>query len=183
MAGHLYFNGPSLKNHCIVFHITLFLCFLYVVLRFVIPLPWSVPRRLAFSFVLLVVSKYHLLQLWIFGTMFSPEMPRVLVVLMGWLFCAFVLLLFLVVAFDVVLLGSWLVRRGRALSSGTRVRVRYGLGVFALALSALGVSQAIKVPEVRRVELAVRNLPPTFNGFRLVQLSDLHISKMLDAWW
>ena len=147
------------------------------------PLPWSMASRVGLSVFLLLVSKYHLIQLWVFGTMFSPEMPRFLVILFSWLFCSFVLLLFLVVVFDVVLLGSWLVRKGRALSATTRLRVRYGLVTLAMALAAFGMHQAIKVPDVRRVELTIRNLPPAFSGFRMVQLTDLHISKMLGAPW
>ena len=62
-----------------MFHFVLFVLYLYVVCRFVFPLPWCTRCRVLLAAVLLLTSKYHLIQQWVFGTMFSPEMPRALV--------------------------------------------------------------------------------------------------------
>ncbi|VFR32514.1 Phosphoesterase [plant metagenome] len=166
-----------------MFHIALLFCFIYVFWRFVIPLPWRFAYKLVLAGVLLLVSKYHLIQLLVFGTMFSPEMPRVLVILCGWLFCAFVLLLLIHITFDLLLAATWVVRRGRPLGARFQVYSRYGMACLALALSAIGVNQAVQVPEVRRMELGIRNLPPAFDGFRIVQLSDPQLSRLLEAPW
>lgn len=166
-----------------MFHINLFIVYLYVVARVVLPLPWSVGKRTALAAALLVISKYHLLQVWIFGTMYSPEMPRPLVMLMGWLFCAFFLLVILTAVHDIVLIVAWAMRKGRSLSLPTRTRGRYLAMATAAVLSAFGMTQALKVPDVRRVEVAIRNLPAELDGYRMVQLTDLHIQRLMNAEW
>lgn len=166
-----------------MFHINLLIVYLYVVLRVVLPLPWSVRKRAALAIVLLVISKYHLLQIWTFGTMYSPEMPRPLVLGMGWLFVAFFLMIILTALFDVGLLAVWAVRKGRVVARTSRTRGRYAVMIGALLLSAIGVQQALQVPDVRRVEVAIRNLPPELDGFRMVQLTDLHLQRLMNAEW
>ncbi|WP_219951264.1 metallophosphoesterase [Dickeya zeae] len=166
-----------------MFHFVLFVLYLYVVWRFVFPLPWRMRYHVLLAIVLLLTSKYHLIQQWVFGTMFSPEIPRAWVVLFGGLFCVFVLLFFLTAVFDVLLGVVWLVRRGRAGDERFRTRARYIVGIAALVLSVIGVHQAMQIPEVRRIELTLHDLPPTLDGFRLVQLTDLHISRLLNGSW
>lgn len=166
-----------------MFHVVLFALYVYVVSRLVLPLPWRAVWRVLLAGVLLLASKYHLIQQWVFGTMFSPEMPRALVVLFGGLFCVFVLLFFLTAILDVLLAVAWLARRGRALDQTIRTRARYVAGAAALLLSVIGVHQAMQVPEVRRLELTLHDLPPSLDGFRLVQISDLHISRLLNGPW
>lgn len=166
-----------------MFHLYLLLFWAYLAWRFVLPLPWSRTARVTLAAFLLLVSKYHLIQLWLFGTMFSPEIPRPLVILSGGLFCAFILLLLLVAMLDVLLLAAWALRRGRAPGQSIRTRARYAVACTALVLAAVGVNQAIQVPEVRRVELPLRGLPTALDGYRLVQLTDLHISRLFQAPW
>lgn len=48
------------------------------------------------------------------------------------------------------------------------------VGLKATALYERGVRNAL-TPEVRRVRLKFANLPPAFDGFRLLHISDLHI--------
>jgi predicted MPP superfamily phosphohydrolase len=50
-------------------------------------------------------------------------------------------------------------------------------------LSAVGVAQALQLPGVSRVELRVVNLPAKMEGFRVVQLTDLHIGRLFHAGW
>lgn len=166
-----------------MFHSALFILYLYVACRFVLPLPWRAGWRVLLATVLLLASKYHLLQQWAFGTMFSPEMPRALIVVFSGLFCAFVLLFFLTAILDLLLVAAWLVRRGRAVERRHVTQARYAMGMAALLLSAIGVHEAIKVPDVRRIELTLHDLPLALDGFRLVQLTDLHISRLLDGQW
>lgn len=166
-----------------MFHSTLFVLYLYLLWRFVLPLPARAGWRLLLAVILLLASQYHLIQIWVFGTMFSPEMPRVLLMVFGGLFCVFVLLFFLTAALDAILAIVWLARRGRALAQPIRHRARYGVGIAALVLSMLGVHQALQVPEVRRIELSLHDLPQSLDGFRLVQLTDLHISRLLHGSW
>ena len=61
--------------------------------------------------------------------------------------------------------------------------VRYATGTVALTLAAFGVGQAVRVPPVKEVEIAIKGLPREFDGFRLVQLTDLHISRLFQVPW
>ncbi len=47
----------------------------------------------------------------------------------------------------------------------------------------MGVYLAVQVPGVQRVEVKVENLPQSFDGLRIVQLTDLHISRLFPEDW
>src|SRR5690606_33040934 len=61
--------------------------------------------------------------------------------------------------------------------------VRYVLGAGALLLAVAGVQQATRVPGVKQVEVVLPGLDPAFDGYRLVQLTDLHLSRMFPRSW
>ncbi|MCV4261202.1 metallophosphoesterase [Pseudomonas capsici] len=173
---HFYFKVEA------VFHTFLTVACLYVLVRCVYPLKISTFARLLIAIGVLIVSKYHYWSLLIYGDMWSPELPFGVVLVLGWLFCAFVLLTVFTVIGDVAGLALTVSGR-RPVFRRIAPRWRAGSVLLALALAAVGVQQAIKVPDVRRVELAIDNLPPEFNGFRFVQLSDLHISRLFPESW
>ncbi len=58
-------------------------------------------------------------------------------------------------------------------------RVLFGVGVATLITTILGVRQAIAGPVVRRVDIPLRNLPKSFHGFKIVQISDLHVGPTI----
>ncbi len=49
----------------------------------------------------------------------------------------------------------------------------------ALVAGAFAVRQALRPPEVRRVEIALERWPRALDGFRIAQISDLHIGPIL----
>jgi predicted MPP superfamily phosphohydrolase len=53
--------------------------------------------------------------------------------------------------------------------------------VAVLTVSAFGVKKAAEAPTVRRVEIKLNNLPAAFQGFKIVQLSDVHLGAMTTA--
>lgn len=67
---------------------------------------------------------------------------------------------------------AWL---DRALGLGT-------LGVTGL-LSGYAIWQGLRSVAVKRVEVPVRRLPQELHGFRIVQLTDVHIGPTLDGAW
>jgi len=166
-----------------VFFPYVYLAYLYLVLRLIVPLPVHRVTRIGLGLALLLVCQHHMIQRWVFGTMFSPEIPRIFIVLLGWLFCSFLLVLLLQLLADLALLAAWALRRGRAVDPRQTLRLRYAVVACGALLSAIGVGQAIGVPEVRRVELAIRDLPAGLDGFRMVQLTDLHISRLMHEDW
>lgn len=166
-----------------VFFPYIYIAYSYLVLRLIVPLPLRRATRIGIAAAVFLVCQHHLIQKLLTGTMFSPEIPRACVILLGFLYGAFLLALIFTLLLDLGLLLAWAMRRGRAPDAGLMLRLRYGVAALAALLSAVGVGQAIQVPEVRRVELAIRDLPPGLNGLRMVQLSDLHISRLMDRDW
>ncbi len=112
--------------------------------------------------------------------MFAPEFPRAVVILFNWAFGALLLLAVFQLVLDVGALLTMLVRREAV---GEPDWLRYAAALLAALLGAIGVGNALRVPPVRDVAVAVRDLPASFEGYRIVQLSDLHISRLFTANW
>ncbi|MDQ1156400.1 putative MPP superfamily phosphohydrolase [Sphingomonas sp. SORGH_AS 950] len=53
----------------------------------------------------------------------------------------------------------------------------------AAVLAGIGVANALRVPPIKDVTVAIRDLPPSFDGYRVVQLTDLHISRLFTSRW
>ncbi|MEW6435373.1 MAG: metallophosphoesterase [Myxococcota bacterium] len=84
-----------------------------------------------------------------------------------------------VVSFAVTDLGLWLWTRGAVVDAATlHARTLAVVGVVLPAL-AWGFFVARR-PEVKRVEVPIAGLPKALDGFKVVQLSDVHIGETLD---
>lgn len=164
-----------------VVHIYVAVGYLLVLWRVVALLRISKASRVTVAVLLLPISQYHLLSRLLFGNMFSPELPFPVVAVMGWLFGSFALL----VAFTVLvglIDGVSLLLRWRAPPQARHLVCNVSIAA-ALVLGAVGLGQAIRVPDVHEVDLPIKGLPPELDGFELVQLSDLHISKLFPRSW
>lgn len=151
-----------------------------MLLRFVLPLPWSVTAKILVAIVLLVVSQFHLWSRLSSGSVFAPEMPRAIVIGFNVGFGAIVLLAVFQLTADVLRLPALLIGQGGfAVPAG----VRYGMGLVALVLAGIGGAQAARVPPVRDIAVTIPGLPAAFDGYTLVQLTDLHISRLFPARW
>jgi len=163
-----------------MFHVMFSLPCLYAIVRFIWPMPWALAARIAVAVLFLLASQYHLYSRFSSGSVFSPEFPRVIVMLFNWGFGAILLIAVLQIIVDLGTLLAMLVRRQwLTIPAG----LRYGLGTAAVVLSAIGVSQAVRVPPVKDIEVAIKNLPPPFEGYEILQLTDLHISRLFDEPW
>ncbi|MFT5441444.1 MAG: putative MPP superfamily phosphohydrolase [Myxococcota bacterium] len=60
--------------------------------------------------------------------------------------------------------------RGRAL----------GIVGLSLAITAIAVRRGLAPPTHKRIEVSIDGLPPEFDGFSIVQISDIHIGPLLD---
>lgn len=163
-----------------MFHLVFGLPWLVVVLRFLMPLPWVWSIKTAVAAILFIASQYHLVSRVSSGSIFSPEFPRALVIAFNVLFGAIVMLAVFQIALDIVSLGVALVNRG---FPSVLPEVRYAMGGVALGLAGFAVSQAIRVPPLKNVEIAIPNLPAGFEGYRILQLTDLHISRLFPNSW
>lgn len=163
-----------------MFHLMFSLPGLYVIGRFLWPLNWPLQVKLVLAVVVLLASQYHLVSKLSSGSPFSPEFPRAAVIALNAAFVALVFLAVFQVLTDLVALIVMLIRRRELVIPEA---VRYATGAAALVLSAIGVSQAIRVPTLKDVSIEVANLPAQFDGYRVLQLTDLHISRLFPRDW
>lgn len=153
---------------------------LYALIRFVTPLPWPLSMRIVLGTAMLIASQYHLWCRISSGSVFSPEFPRPLILLFNWAFGTILLLAALLVVVD---LGSLIVAVARQRMVPAPMPLRYVAAGVAGTLAAIGVVQATRVPPVRDLTVEIAKLPPAFNGYRIVQLADLHISRLFPQPW
>lgn len=163
-----------------MFHVMFSMPCLYVIVRYIWPMPWALSARIAVALLVLLASQYHLYSRLSSGSVFSPEFPRAVVMLFNWAFGAILLVAVLQILIDLGMLLTMLVRqRWLTVPAG----LRYAAGAAALVLAAIGVQQAVRVPPVKDIDIAVRNLPPQFEGYKILQLTDMHISRLFDEPW
>jgi predicted MPP superfamily phosphohydrolase len=163
-----------------MFHLIFGIPWLVVALRFIQPLPWFWSVKIIVAIVLLIASQYHFVNKLSSGSVFSPEFPRPLIIAFNVLFGAVVFLALLQIALDAVSLVIGLINRGFPV---VPPYVRYAMGIVAVALSAYGVSQAIRVPPLKNVDIVVRGLPAAFDRYRVLQLTDLHLTRLFNRSW
>ena len=156
---------------------------LYLLWRFVWPLSAGFGFRLLLGLLLLLAAGYHWVTGRYFGTLASPELPQWILIVLAWAFGVVLLLFLLLLVRDVAGVLVFLVARGpgREILSGDALRNL--VGVLALVLAAVGVWQAVRIPAVKTVDVTLDGLPPAFEGYRIVQLTDLHVSRLLPEYW
>ena len=152
---------------------------LLVAVRFLWPLSLPLAVKGFATITLLFFSQYHLWSRLSSGSVFSPEFPRWIVIGFNWAFGAIAFLSLLQIALDATTLLAMLVLGGVAVPDG----VRYAIGAVAGLLAAIGVGQAVRVPPLEDVAIAIRDLPHRFEGYAILQLTDLHISRLFPATW
>jgi predicted MPP superfamily phosphohydrolase len=163
-----------------MFHVLFGLPGLYAVCRWLWPLPIPLPARIVLALVVLLASQYHLFCRISSGSPFSPEMPRKWVIALNWAFVTVVMLALFQIVLDIVALLPLVVARPHLpIHDG----VRYAIAAVAMALSSVGVRQAIRVPPLKDITVEIAGLPAQFEGYTLLQLTDLHISSLFDRDW
>jgi predicted MPP superfamily phosphohydrolase len=163
-----------------MFNVILGVPWLLVVVRFIEPLPWPWPIKILLALVLLIASQYLLFCRLSSGSVFSPEFPRPIIIAFNVVFGATVLLAVFQIVLDAISIPLAVFEGG---FPAIPTIVRYTMGIVALCLAAFGVGQAIRVPALRHVEILIKDLPAAFNGYRLLQLTDLHISRLFPKPW
>lgn len=159
---------------------------LFTILPFLLLLEmeWSWVRKLAAgkraracwrAFLLVCGSKFLAFGL-LGGDAFAPELPEKAIWLWNWLYSGLVILFGLALATRLVA-AAFRVPPSRL----ARIR-RFALPAVAWGLSAWGVWSGVRVPDVVETEIGFECLPPELDGYRIVQLTDLHASSAAEAW-
>jgi uncharacterized protein len=153
---------------------------LLVVTRFVWPLHLPPSVKFVAAVLLLVASQYHLWSRLSSGSVFAPEFPRPVVILFNWAFGAIIFLALLQLLLDTGTLLAMAVHGGGVNMPDC---VRYAMGTIAAVLAAIGVHQAVRVPPVKDIEIGIPGLTSQFDGYKVLQLTDLHVSRLFPAPW
>lgn len=125
-----------------MFHLIFSIPSWYVIARFLFPLAMPLLLKIVLSLLVLLASQYLLVSRFTSGSMFSPEMPRAIVILFNWGFSAVLFLAITQFVIDVVALISLLFPHPLEIVPA----IRYVAAAFALILATVGVYQAIRVP-------------------------------------
>ena len=153
---------------------------LIVILNWLWPLPLSFGVKMLAAALVVVAALYHYWSRLSSGSVFAPEFPRPFVILFNWAFGALLFLTLLQVVLDFGALAVALVTWQPVYIP---VGARAAVGGIAGGLAAIGVANAIRVPPVRDVTVTISGLSPLFDGYRLLQLTDMHISRLFPASW
>ena len=156
------------------------LVYLLIVTRFIWPLQLPLPIKIVVAVLALVALQFHRWNKLSSGSIFSPEFPRPVVALFNWAFGGIVLLALLQLMLDAGLLFAMLIHGGIV---GAPDDLRYALAALAFVAAAVGVHQAMRVPPLRDVEVGIRGLSREFDGYTILQLTDLHISRLFPESW
>ena len=155
----------------------------YVVLRLVWPLRVSWPVRSALTVLVYGLALHHRIVARFAGSMASPELPKLVIATLGTGFIALLLTAVFVLVLDAVMLLARVLRRRRAFAYLRAPGPRPAAAALALLLALYGTWQAMAVPKVRQVEIAIDGLPAAFEGYRVLQLTDIHASRLLTGEW
>ena len=88
----------------------------------------------------------------------------------------FFTLLFYTVVFDLV---AWVTRWLTGHPQDLERRAFIGVGAAALVSVGVGAYQALSAPKVKHVRVPIRNLPPALQGYKIAQISDLHVGPTI----
>lgn len=133
-------------------------------------------NRLLLSFVVLVLSLSQLSI--ILGFIFSGMEPHWISLLS---YSSLGLLILLTTTTVISDLSTWifdvLSQRPRSISSRTQY-ARFQISailIMAITLAVVALQNGLREPLVKKIRIPLKNLPPEFNGFTIVQLPDLHV--------
>ena len=156
---------------------------LYVAWRLFWPLRLPVWAKALLSLLLVGLAVQLRIVATFWGTMASPEIPKMAIAVLATGSTAVLLLALAMLLFDAGLLLARALRLPGAVSALRTPLLRPLAAGVALLLSAYGVSQGMAVPKPRQVEVAIKDLPAAFDGYRMLQLTDIHASRLLTGDW
>ena len=174
-------SPPQFRRRPTIFNLIFATPCLIVLARWLSPLSLPFWIKIGVGIVLLAASQFHFWSRLSSGSIFAPEFPRAVVIAFNWAFGAIVLLAVLQILLDVGTLATMLVR-GTA-GGGVPDGARYAIGGVAAVLAAIGVFNAVRVPPIKDIAVTINGLSPQFEGYRILQLTDLHISRLFPERW
>lgn len=166
-----------------MFRLLPFVISLFIIFRFVLPLRMGKCWKALITIALLAISQQRLIDKIIFQATALRELPFAAIILHGLLLSVILLLTIFVILRDIFGLAFRLWRKKSPSFIFSSGRLALGLCGLALILSVIGIWRGVRVPDVRKQEITINNLPPSLDGFTIVQLSDLHVTRLFSEKW
>lgn len=158
---------------------------LYVSLSGICPLKVSRWLKLLYMvFIFSVALKYQFYTMGS-GTFLQPAVPRNVLLVFEALYGALIVFAFILVIKDLSSLALWLLKKmgvDTSLSLNQNP-VLLTIAVVSLLAGIWGTWESIRVPDVKKITITIKNLPDKWKGAKIVQLSDLHIGLVQGADW
>lgn len=158
---------------------------IYAILSGVVPLKISKWIKLLLALVVVFVGLKYQIYTLDGGTLMQPSVSRGAMIVMESLYGSLVFFVVLLFIKDLTNLILWVLRKlGKyAGKNANRISVVGLMALAALLAGSASTYEAIKVPEVKTVEITLKGLNPVWKGFKIVQLSDLHIGPVQRKEW
>lgn len=138
----------------------------FVYLTFVLRCNFKVRGQALWMMAILVCASKFLVFRELGGDAFAPDLPQSAIWVLNWLYSGFIFL------FALSVLAFFIRFPYKALI----------LPVLAWSLALVGVYNGVRSPVVEEVEVRSAKIPASLDGYRIVQLSDLHVSSAASAW-
>lgn len=118
------------------------------------------------------------------GGVLEPRLSPTHIVILEATYSALMLAVFLAIIKDLLLLGRTIYRAVRKVPSEQRrpwplTRINAVIAIVALTTGVWGTLYQYKIPAVYTYPLAVEDLAPELEGYKIVQITDLHIGPIL----
>lgn len=153
-----------------------FAAFFVTLATFVLPCRFRVRGQAVWAMVLLAAFSMFLCFASLGGDAFNPILPEKVIWIWNWAYSGALILMLLSFGWQIARLVFRGIR-GRFPPDG-----RLALPVLAGALSAFGMYNGIRPPEPVAREFASPLVPPELDGYRILQISDLHASSAARRW-
>lgn len=106
------------------------------------------------------------------GDEFNPDLPLAVIWAWNWMYSGAMILVLLSVPLFLV-----------SLKARVPVWVRAALvPALAWGLAARGIWNGVRIPDVREIEVDCPGLPASLDGYRILQLADIHVSASAPRW-
>ncbi len=162
----------------LIFQVLPFVFALLLIGVYVLPARLKVRAQAIWSMVFLLCAAKFTAFSAFGGDAFNPELPEKVIWFWNWAYSGMCLLLALALPWALVGLG---LRRTRVADAWRRWG-RAALPILAWGLAFVGVHNGIRVPEVVEVPIACARLPAALEGYRIVHLTDIHVSAAARRW-
>ena len=151
----------------------------YAVISLMLPWPVKWPYKILGSGVIFLCAlKYHFYSR--LGGIMSPDLPVWMIIAMEAAFGTLLIGVFCCLIKDLVFFALFILRKAGVCSIVlNRLYVHLAIIIFAVLSGTYGTLLQLMTPKITYETVKIENLDSDFDGFKIVQLSDLHIGPIL----